>query len=64
MEAQAAFVWADCAVELYAVADVHMHFALVIYPWHTELMNALGLDNALHDLRFLKFRMLVVDIFN
>ncbi len=62
METQSAFVRADGAVELYAVADVHLHLAFVVDPGHAEGGDALGFHDALHDLCLLKFGMLVVDV--
>ena len=64
MEPQSALVRAYGAVELHAVADVHLYLAVVVYPWHAEFMHALGLYDALNNLGFLKLRMLIVDILN
>ena len=64
VEPQSALVRAYGAVELHAVADVHLYLAVVVYPWHAELMHALGLYDALNNLGFLKLRMLIVDILN
>jgi hypothetical protein len=47
MEAQAALVGADGAVELHAVAAVHLDLALIIDPGHTEADDALGLHQTL-----------------
>ena len=47
MEAQAALVGADGAVELDAVAAVDLHLALIVHPGHTEGDDPLGLDQAL-----------------
>ena len=62
MEAQTALVRANGAVELHAVADVHLYFALVVYPGHTEHDDTLGLDDALDNLGLFKFWMLVVHV--
>ena len=62
METKTSLVWAYRRVELYTVADVHLHLALVIYPWHTERYYTLWLYKALNELRLLKLRMLVVHI--
>ena len=62
MEAQTSFVGADGAVELHAVADVHLYLALVVDPGHAEGGDALGLHDALHYLGFLKLRVLVVHV--
>ena len=64
VEAQAALVGTDGAVELYAVTDVDLHFALVVYPGHAESSDALGFYDALHNLGFLKLGMLVVNVLN
>ena len=64
MEAEATFVRADRVVELDTVTQVYVHFALVVDPGHTESEDAIGLDKALDDFRFLKLWMLVVDALN
>ena len=62
METQSAFVWADSAVELNAVTDVHLYLALVVNPGHTECGDTLWFHNALYNLGFFKLRVLVVYI--
>ena len=47
MQAQAALVGADGAVELDAVTAVHLHLAGVVHPGHAELDEALGLHDSL-----------------
>ena len=47
MEAQAALVGADGAVELHTVAAVHLNLALIVNPRHTEGDDALRLDQTL-----------------
>ena len=47
MEAQAALVGADGAVELHAVAAVHLHLTGIVHPRHTEGDDALRLHQAL-----------------
>ena len=64
MEAQAALVRADGAVELHAVAEVHLHLALVIDPGHAERDDALGFYEALDELGLLELGVLVIDLFN
>ena len=64
MEAQAALVRADGAVELHAVAEVHLHLALVIDPWHAEGDDALGLHKALDELGLLELGVLVINVFD
>ena len=49
METQAAFVGADCIVELYAVAAVYLHFAGVVHPCYTEADGTVGLRQALQN---------------
>ena len=61
VEAQAALVGTDGAVELDAVAGVGLDLALVIGPRHAEREDAVRLDHPLDDLRLLEFRMLVID---
>ena len=62
MKPQTALIGTNGAVELHTVANVHMHFATVVDPWHPERDNALRLDNALHNLGFFKLWMLVVHV--
>ena len=62
METQSALVGTDSRVELYAIAEVHLNLTLVVDPGHTERDDALRLYDALHNLRLLKLRMLVVDV--
>ena len=50
MESQAALIRTNGAVELYAIAYVYMHFALVVCPRHTERNDTLGLYKALDGL--------------
>ncbi len=64
VEAQAALVGADGAVELYAVTDVDLHLALVVNPGHAESGDALGFYDTLHNLGFLKLGVLVVNVLN
>ena len=59
MEAQAALVGADGAVELDAVAAVHLDLALIIDPGHTEGDDALGLDQTLDQAGLLVLGMLL-----
>ena len=61
MEAQAALVGADGAVELDAVAAVHLDLALVIDPGHTEGDDALRLDQTLDEGGLLVLGMLLHD---
>ncbi len=64
MEAQSALVGANGAVKLYAVANVDLHLALVVNPGYAEGGDALRLNESLNDFRLLKFRMLVIDVFD
>ena len=62
MEAQAAFVWTNGRVELHAVSDICLDFAIVIYPRHLESENPVRLHKPFYDFRIFKLRMLIVDI--
>ncbi len=64
METQTAFVRADSAVELNAVTEVRLYFALVIYPCDAEGEDTVRFDHSLHDFRLFKFGVLVVHLFN
>ena len=64
VETKTALIRTDSAVELHAIADVHLHLALVVDPGHTESGDALRLYDALNDLGFFEFRMLVVNVFD
>ena len=57
VEAEAALVGSDRAVELDAVAAVDVDLALVVGPRHTEDDRALGGDHALEDGVLLVFRV-------
>ena len=58
MQAQAALVGADGAVELNAEATVHLNLARIVHPGYTELDKTLRLDQALQHTVFLVFRVL------
>ena len=62
VESQSTLIRADGAVELHAVAQVHLYLALVVDPGHTEGNDALGFHDALHDLRLLELGVLVIHI--
>ena len=64
MESQAALIRTNGTVELYAIAYVYMHFALVVCPRHTERNDTLGFYKALDELCFLKLWVLVVNVLN
>ena len=49
MEADAALVGTDGAIELHTPAVVDVDLALVIHPWHTEADGALRFDDAFKD---------------
>ena len=61
VEAEAALVGADGAVELDAVAAVDADLALVVHPGHAEDDGALGLDDPLEDGVLLVLRLLLED---
>ena len=62
METQSTLVGADGTVELYAVAQVHLNLTFVVDPGHAERDDTLRFYNTLHNLSFLKLRMLIVDV--
>ena len=64
VETQTAFVRTDSGVELHAVTEVRLHFALVINPRHAEREDTVGFNHTLHDLSCLKLGVLVVHLFN
>ena len=64
METDAALVRADGVVELYAVAQVYVNFALVVHPGHTEGEDAVGFYEAFYQLGPFKFRVFVVHVFD
>ena len=64
MEAQAALIGTDGAVELNAIAEVDLYLALVVHPGHTEGDDAFGLDEALNDFGLLELGVLVVNVFD
>jgi hypothetical protein len=64
VESQAALVRADSAVELHAVTDVYMNFAVVVCPGHTEGDDPFRFYQTFYNLGLLKFGMLIVDILN
>ena len=61
LEAQAALVRADRAVELAAPAAVGMIVAVVIHPADTEREHSLRLDHSLQQVDLLIFRMCIHD---
>lgn len=64
MEAQAAFVRTNGTVELNAIADIYMYFAVVVCPRNTESDDTLRLYKTLDKLCFLELWMLVVNVLN
>src|SRR5574344_2708870 len=62
MKPESPFVWADGTVELYAIAQIHLHFAFVINPWHTERDDPFWFYNAFYDFCLLEFRMLAIHV--
>ncbi len=64
VETQTALVRTDRAVELYAVAEVGLYFALVVNPGYTEGEDTVRLNDALNDLGLLEFGVLVVHLFD
>ena len=64
MKTYAAFVRADGIVVLNTVAHVRAYTAFVIYPRHTESVNAVGDAETLNKVQIFKRRILVVFILN
>ena len=64
METETTLIRTDSAVELYAITKVHMNFAIVVNPWHTECNDTLRLHDTLDDFCFFKLRMLIVNVLN
>ena len=62
VEAKSSFIGADGGVELHAIADVHLHFAFIIDPRHTESDDALGFYQAFEQRSALPFGVLIVDV--
>ena len=62
VEADTALVRADGVVELYAVADVVLHLALVVEPGYTESDDTVGFDHTFDYLVAFKFGVLVVHV--
>ena len=60
---QAALVWTDSAVELYAETAVDLCLTIVVYPSYTEFDNSFGLSHALQKCHLLVFGMLIYDYF-
>ncbi len=60
MESDAAFIRAYGVVELYAIADICLHFAFVVNPCDAECDNAVGFDHSFDYFCFLKLGVLVV----
>jgi hypothetical protein len=59
VQAQAALVGADCAVEFDAVAAVHLNLALVVDPGHAEHQLTLRLYHSLKDLVLFVLRITI-----
>ena len=64
METETAFVRTDSAVELYTITEVGLNLTLVVNPSYTESEDTIGLYDALDNLCFLEFGMLVVNFLN
>ena len=64
MEAKTSLVRTNSTVELNAIANVYMYFAVVVCPRYAESDDTLGFYEALDELSFLKLRMLVVNVLN
>ena len=64
METKSTLIGANSAVILDTIAQIDLHFALVVHPGNTECDDALGLDKAFEQRGALPFGVLVIDIFN
>ena len=64
VEAETSLIGADSAVELNAISQVGLDFALIIYPGHAEGVDALGFHHALNNLCLLELGMLIVNFFD
>ena len=64
MEADSSLIRTNRIVELYAIANVGLPFALVVYPRNAEGENAVGFNHSFNDFCFFEFGMFVVNILN
>ena len=64
MESNAAFVRADGIVELYAVAQVYLYVAVIVYPGYFEGNDSVGFDKPLDQFGFFELGVLVVYLFD
>lgn len=64
METNTAFVGADSVVVLHTISVVNLHVALVVHPCYAELDHAIGNAEALYEIGFLKFGVLVIHFLN
>ena len=62
METDTALVRADSVVELNTIADVVLHFALIVHPGYTECHDAVRLNHPLDNFVFFKFGMTVINV--
>ena len=64
METYSALIGANGAVELHSVAQIGLYLAIVVDPCHAEGYDAVGFDHSLHNFRFLKLGVVVIDLLN
>ena len=64
VESNAAFVRADGIVELYAVAQVYLYVAVIVYPGYFEGNDSVGFDKPLDQFGFFELGVLVVYLFD
>ena len=64
VETNTALVRTDGVVVLHTVAHVRTDVAFIVHPGHTELVDAVGNAQALHQIHLVKFGVLVVLLFN
>ena len=64
MEPQSTFIRANGTIELHAVANVYMHLAFIVGPWHAERDNTFRLNQSFNEFCFFKFGVLIIYILN
>lgn len=62
MKADTALVRPNSTIKLNSMANINVHFTIVIYPWYAKGYNAVGLNDSFDDSRSFKLRMLVVNL--
>ena len=57
LETKAAFVGPDCTVELTAITDIRVDFALVVFPDNAESEHSFRFNNTIQDIELFIFGM-------